>query len=1167
VGRAGKITGWLLALACAANVCAGQPEMRIQFAEKVLLPARAGHVEFDAYGRRFSFDLESNDRLLAAMPSMRKGQLADARLMRGKLAGVTGSWVRVARVGDGLEGAIWDGNDLYVITQAAEIASALTMPLAAAGSDTVIFRLSDAINALPAGYCGVAPEAARSSNGEVPALAQYKTMVAQIRTATAAADMDQIDVALIADRAFQSLEGAGSTEVMLARLNIVDGIFSEQIGVLLVPSALHLVPQGSDPFTQTAAGDLLRQLSDFRRANAGLRAAGLAHLLTGKNLDGNTVGIAYLDTLCDPQRGVSLSSNAQTSFFTALVMAHEFGHNFGADHDGEPGSACATTPASYLMAPSINGSSTFSQCTRNQMAASIARARGSCIASSSYADVALAVPATTVLADSGATFSLPLTVTSVGQVAASAARLRVSLPPDLQFVSGAAPGGACSAAGADVTCTLGDLPPGEERAVDLRLSSNVVRLFNVLVSVSATNDYLSANNSATAQVSTRSGVDLGVAITVTPNAVFINDPVDFTVDISALRTQAARGGTLSIEAPAITLESIDAGGNTCAPPSPGSFVVQCQLADLNAGTQTRIVLRGRANSAAPFTATANVHVAQDSNLANNSANAPFTIFADRDVRLEGSVATLRQVVGTPFEVIYTMTTAGRLPSDAVWLQVIGATDGVVESVVPSGGACIAQNIGVYRCDFGTLNPGDVRTVSVRHRLTASGDTSVAGVLRFLDGAEERIKPFHTFIYSNLRVDAVAMTGALPFPVSEGELSGGSFRVQTRGVDRAQNIVAIFEVPTAVRLERVTENQSPDPWQCTLETPQRGRCIGSFATMNDLFADFIFDSEIPGDYQGTLTVTATDDGDASNNILQIPIRILPFLDVAVTGPTQPRNFLVGQTVDLDYTVTTGRHPVPRVVIAASSFPAYYNWETMTINGVVCQNTGAFGQECLIGDLPANASVPVTLRLQILQSGITGNAGVTVRTERDSEYRNNSVSFGFSIMTLTDVQVSVAQTTATAVSGAKLRLPEIAVQAGTGAANDVTLTLTVPPFTTIEYVSGNAICSGTTTIQCSMSFIAAGDARHFDISLNTSTAGTFTSTVSVQAANDSIAGNNTRTIALSVTDPPAPPPPPSPPPSSSSSSGGGGGGGGSLEWLALAFLALVATRRASSIPRRR
>jgi hypothetical protein len=1159
VDSAGRFTGWLLALACSANVCGQEPELRIQFAEKVQVPARAGHVEFDAYGRRFAFDLESNDRLLAAVPAANKAQLSGAQLMRGKLAGLPGSWVRIARVGDGLEGAIWDGNDLYVVTSAGAIAGALTTPLDATPSQTVVFRLSEAINGLPRGYCATEPGVARSAAADVPALGQYKALVAELRAASAAVAIDQLSIALIADAAFQNAEGANSAEVMLARLNTVDGIFTEQVGVLLVASDVRLVSPGSDPFTQTAAGDLLRQLSDYRQSNPSVLSAGLAHLLTGKDLDGNTIGIAYLDSLCDQQRGVSLSSSLQIPFYTSLVMAHEFGHNFGAEHDGEPGSSCATTSSNFLMAPSINGSSTFSQCSRNRIATTIARARGSCIVSDSYADLALEAPAATVQADAGGAFSLPLTVRSVGEIAASGSRLRASLPVGLQFVSGTVAGGACSATGLEVTCTLGDVAPGEERLVDLQLSSDVIRLFSVPVSVSATNEFLSANNSATVQVYTRSGVDLGVAIAVTPTEVFFNEPIDFTVDVSALRTQTARGGTLNIDVRGVAIQSIDAGGNTCAPLVPGSTITRCQLADLTAGSQTRIVIHGLSNFAGALTATANVSVAEDSNFANNSASASYTIFADRDVVLTGSVNNLRQVIGTPFDINYTMTTRGRFPSDDVWLQVIAPTGATVDSITPSAGACVQQNVGVYRCDFGTLNPGDVRTVVASYRMTTSGTTTAIGVLRFDDGSGSGgTRIFDTQVLSALRVDAAAEIGGAPSAVSEGELGGGSFRVESRGIDAAQNVVATFEVPAAVRLTRVDASLTADPWQCVLETPQRGRCTGSFVTTTNLWAGFIFESDTPGDYQGTLTISATDDGDAANNVAQVPIRILTFLDVGVSGPTQSRNFIVGQTEDVTYTVTTGRHPVPGVGIRASSFPTYYTWETMTINGVVCQNTGAFDQHCAIGDLPANASIPVVVRFQMVRSGFSSSAGVTVTTARDSDYSNNSVSFNFAIMTLTDVQVNVAQTSATAASGSRLRLPEIAVRAGTGAANDVMLTVTVPPFTTVEYISGNAICSGTTTIQCFMSFIAAGDARYFDIALNTSAIGTFTSTISIQAANDSNAGNNTSTLELSVTNPPAPPPPaptpPAPPPSSS-----GGGGGGSLEWFALGFLALMAVRR--------
>ena len=63
----------------------------------------------------------------------------------------------------------------------------------------------------------------------------------------------------------------------------------------------------------------------------------MAHLFTGKNLTGSTIGIAYLNVLCG-NNAYGLSQSKYTGNFTNRtgLTAHELGHNWNANHcDGQ----------------------------------------------------------------------------------------------------------------------------------------------------------------------------------------------------------------------------------------------------------------------------------------------------------------------------------------------------------------------------------------------------------------------------------------------------------------------------------------------------------------------------------------------------------------------------------------------------------------------------------------------------------------------------------------------------------------------------------------------------------------------------------------------------------------------------------------------------------------
>jgi hypothetical protein len=173
---------------------------------------------------------------------------------------------------------------------------------------------------------------------------------------------------------------------MLSLLNVADGIYSQQIGVQFVLSeATGLTNNGT--LTST---DPVELIVAFR--NTGLPNPGVSHLFSGRDLQGSTVGIAYVGSLC---RETSVGLTQRLGSKTSLIFAHELGHNFGAPHDNQSGSACSDTPSGFVMNPNINsGGTTFSNCSIEQMQPTIAQATGICIV-----DVAVQAPTITSIAN------------------------------------------------------------------------------------------------------------------------------------------------------------------------------------------------------------------------------------------------------------------------------------------------------------------------------------------------------------------------------------------------------------------------------------------------------------------------------------------------------------------------------------------------------------------------------------------------------------------------------------------------------------------------------------------------------------------------------------------------------------------------------------------------
>ena len=358
------------------------------------------------------------------------------------------------------------------------------------------------------------------------------------------------------------------------------------------------------------------------------------------------------------------------------------------------------------------------------MAASIAGARGICVGTAHYVDLALELPPSPYSrAD-----QWHLLVADDGVFAWKSSR-RTNVQLLLDFPSLFRPAGRdarrrelLGRRTAPSSATLDDVAASEERALDLRVTGYALGSFPVTALLTADDDLLTGNNSGTrAGWNLQSGVDLGVTVTVNPTNVFVTEAVDYTVDLTSYGTLAfARRNAFDqyrwhTRSSRSLPDPVRARSTRFA-----NWVLDCQLADVASPARRRASRCAAALiRSAPRTAVAQLNLPNDTNSTNNEAEVR-ALPSARSAKCARRVSTeeLRAVVGTTYELTYTLNALGRLPAQNARFLLQQPPLGVIESVVAGSVTCV-DGPEFTTCDFGTLNPGDVRTVVVRFHMTAS----------------------------------------------------------------------------------------------------------------------------------------------------------------------------------------------------------------------------------------------------------------------------------------------------------------------------------------------------------------------------------------------------------------------------------------------------------------
>jgi hypothetical protein len=581
-------------------------------------------LRFEALGRSFDLNLVANDRLLAAMPA--DAVFEGVYAYRGRLANNPDSWVRIVMFDGMPRGLIWDGEAMFAIEAPGDSAVEITSP--------AIYRLADLNIAPGTMMCG-----AKSISGNAAQVyANMKTEIGAVISQAPGA-VSKITMSVMGDSTFTNAQGGGAAAAaaITARFNNIDGYFSEQVGVQLDVQLIETFDNASDPFDGTLdPGVLLDQLSEYRSQTPAHNSLGLTHLYTGRNFTTSTVGIAWRGALCDNYFSAGLSEGRAGVTTDSLIAAHEIGHNFGAEHDGQPGSSCETEPETFIMAASVNGNDQFSACSIAVMQAEAAAA--SCIAALPAVDVGVRQVGQVSTVLLGASTLINYEVSINGTLPVTDVVADITLPSILALDSVTTSSGTCSSGAGTLSCALGDLPGLSNHTIAITTTPITVGVGMLNASVTTADpDERAINDQDSLQLTVDPAVDL-VVNTPATTVVFIDTSTTVTTTLENLSILQATNLSLSV-----SLDSglqADTASWTIGTCTVTAQQIDCQANSLDAQSSSTLSIRATAMSTGLKDVAISLSSAEaDANPSNNSASGSVNVVAPRDENDDGGGGT------------------------------------------------------------------------------------------------------------------------------------------------------------------------------------------------------------------------------------------------------------------------------------------------------------------------------------------------------------------------------------------------------------------------------------------------------------------------------------------------------------------------------------------------
>ncbi|WP_395792737.1 hypothetical protein [Aquimonas sp.] len=219
-------------------------------------------IELLLEGNSLSMLLEPNVELLASLKDAQRNALSSRGelFMRGSIEGIDSSWVRLSRVQGRWNGAWWDGTELFLLDPTESVQAQLKSK--ADGTGHVAYRLSDIempsllndMVSLPGYALG-----AKSARTDYAGFARHLAAASLLEHAQPkGGPVRQMRITVVTDTEFSSTHGGDRDAVVASRVNVIDGIYSDQLQTRIVLGELrHLSSNGTLNITAVSGEDTL----------------------------------------------------------------------------------------------------------------------------------------------------------------------------------------------------------------------------------------------------------------------------------------------------------------------------------------------------------------------------------------------------------------------------------------------------------------------------------------------------------------------------------------------------------------------------------------------------------------------------------------------------------------------------------------------------------------------------------------------------------------------------------------------------------------------------------------------------------------------------------------------------------------------------------------------